>query len=215
LTKVIPYQTGGVQLNVVPQTGGNAFAGLANADYTNGALQSNNLSDTLRNRGLSTVTKLKKLYDYGAGFGGPLKRDKLWFYTSHRWWGSQEWAADKFYNKTQGAPIYTPDLSRPAHTDFYQQENSGRVKWQAAPKQTYTLSFHKQHNCNCNLFVDFPDRTIESTVNYTYFGIWMSQATWVYPATNRLLLQAGATHLHNQTHPDFQLGGGAERRGDP
>ena len=196
--------TGGVQLNVIPKTGGNIFAGSANFDFTNGDLQSDNLSDALKARGLTTVTKLKKIYDYGAGVGGPLKRNKLWFYTSHRWWGSQEWAADKFFNANQGQPIYAPDLSRQAHTDFYQQENSGRISWAATDKQSYTFSFAKQHNCNCNLFVENPDRTYESTVDYTYFGIWLGQATWVYPVTNRLLIQAGATHLHNNTHPDFQ-----------
>jgi hypothetical protein len=196
--------TGGVNMNVIPKSGGNIFAGAANFEFTNGDLQFNNLSDELKARGLTTVTEIKKIYDYGAGFGGPIKRDKLWFYTSHRWWGSQEWAADKFYNLNEGGPIYAPDRSRQAHSDFYQQENSGRVRWAATNKQTYTFSFHKQRNCNCNLFIDFPDRSYESTVDYTYYGIWMSQATWVYPATNRLLLQAGATHLHNMTHPDFQ-----------
>jgi hypothetical protein len=196
--------SGGVQMNVVPKSGGNLFAGSGNFDFTNGDLQANNLSDALKARQLTTVTQIKKIYDYGAGFGGPFKQNKLWFYTSHRWWGSQEWAADKFYNLNEGGPIYAPDRSRRANTDFYQQENSGRIKWAATNKQTYTFSFQKQHNCNCNLFVDFPDKTIESTVDYTYYGIWLGQATWVYPATNRLLLQAGATHLHNQTHPDFQ-----------
>lgn len=196
--------TAGVQMNVIPRTGGNIFAGAGNFEFTNGDLQANNLTDALRARGLTTVTQVKKIYDYGGGFGGPIKQNKLWFYTSHRWWGSQEFAADKFYNLNEGGPIYAPDRSRKANTDFYQQENSGRVKWAATDKQTFTFSFHKQHNCNCNLFVDFPNRTIESTVDYTYFGVWMSQATWVYPVTNRLLLQAGATHLHNNTHPDFQ-----------
>ena len=143
---------------------------------SDGALQSDNLSDTLRARGLSNVTELKKVYDYGGGVGGPIKRDKLWFYTSHRWWGSQEWAAGKYYNQNQGGPIYAPDLSRQAHTTFYQQDNSGRVKWQATNKQNYTFSLHKQHNCNCDLFIDYPDRSYESTVDYTYFGIWLGQA---------------------------------------
>ncbi len=195
---------GGVQMNVVPKSGGNMFAGAANFDFTNGGLQADNLSDALKLRGLTTVTKIKKVYDNGGGVGGPIKQNKLWFYTSHRWWGSQEWAADKFYNLNEGGPIYAPDRSRQASSDFYQQENSGRVKWAATNKQTYTFSLAKQHNCNCNLFVDFPDKTIESTVDYTYFGIWLGQGTWVYPATNRLLLQAGATFLHNNTHPDFQ-----------
>ncbi len=197
-------ETAGVQMNVIPKSGGNTFAGVANFDFTNGDLQANNLSDDLKARGLTTVTKLNKVYDYGGGFGGPIKRDKLWFYTAHRWWGSQEWAADKFYNLNEGGPIYAPDRSRQARTDFYQQDNSGRVKWAATDKQTLSFSLAKQHNCNCNLFVDFPDRSYESTVDYTYFGIWLGQATWVYPVTNRVMLQAGATNLRNMTQPNFQ-----------
>ena len=94
--------TGGVQMNVVPKTGGNIFAGAANFDFTNGDLQADNLSDALKARGLTTVTKLKKVYDYGGGFGGPLKQDKLWFYTAHRWWGSQEWAAGQVFQPEPG-----------------------------------------------------------------------------------------------------------------
>ena len=41
--------------------------------------------------------------------GGPIKKDRLWFFTAHRWWGSQEYAPGNFYNKTQGTPVYTPD----------------------------------------------------------------------------------------------------------
>jgi hypothetical protein len=196
--------TGGVHMNVIPKSGGNTFAGGGNFEFSNGSLQSNNLSDALKARNLTTVTELKKVYDYGGGYGGPIKKDKLWFYTSHRWWGSQEWAADKFFQLNNGAPLYTPDRNRQAHSDFYQQDNSGRVRWAATSKQTYTFSLHKQRNCNCNLFIDFPDRTYESTVDYTYFGIWLGQATWVYPVTNRVLLQAGATVLYNMTQPNFQ-----------
>ena len=36
-------------------------------------------------------------------------------------------------------------------------------------------------------------------MDYTYFGVYLAQATWTYPATNRLLFQAGATFLHNMT----------------
>ena len=39
----------------------------------------------------------------------------------------------------------------------------------------------------------------EAAVDYAYFGVNLAQATWSYPATNRLLFQAGATFLHNVT----------------
>ena len=194
-------ETGGVHVNMVPRSGGNTFSGSFATLFTNGSLQSNNLSDELIARGLGTVTKIKKIYDVGGGLGGPVKRDRLWFYTAHRVWGNQDWAAGKFYNKTQGTLVYTPDLSRQGFTDFYFRDHSARLTWQASEKHKLTVSFSNQNNCNCNLFIEQPDRVPESATDYTYLGIWLGQATWTYPATSRLLFQAGATHLHNVTAP--------------
>ena len=111
-------ETSGVHVNVVPKTGGNTFKGYFFTSGNTGAMQQSNLTDELRARGLNTVTDLKRVYDVGGGLGGPLKRDKLWFYTAHRSWGSQTWAAGNFYNKTQGTPFYTPDPSGQGHTDY-------------------------------------------------------------------------------------------------
>ena len=98
-------ETSGVHVNIVPKTGGNTFKGYFFTSGNTGATQQSNLTDEMRARGLNTVTDLKRVYDVGGGFGGPFKRDKLWFYTAHRSWGSQTWAAGNFYNKTQGDAV--------------------------------------------------------------------------------------------------------------
>jgi hypothetical protein len=41
----------------------------------------------------------------------------------------------------------------------------------------------------------------EAVVNYTYFPIYLAQGTWVFPATNKLLFEAGVSYLHNMTAP--------------
>ena len=82
-------ETGGVAMHIVPKDGGNAFSGYFAFDYGNGDLQSDNLTDELRGRGLPVPNSLKAAYDYTGGFGGRIIRDKLWFYTGHRWVGSQ------------------------------------------------------------------------------------------------------------------------------
>lgn len=194
-------ENAGVHVNVVPKAGGNTFGANFTTAYTNGSLQSDNLSEELIRRGLTNTTTIKKVYDIGGGVGGPIKRDKLWFYSAHRWWGNQEWAAGNFYNKTQGSPFYTPDPDRRGFTDFYNEDHSLRLTWQAAAKHKVMVSFSNQHNCNCNLRVETGTSAPESTVDYTYFGIWLGQATWTYAANNKLLFQAGATHLHNSTAP--------------
>lgn len=196
--------TGGVGVNVVPKSGGNTFSGNFALTGVNDKFQSSNLTDSLRARGLTNTAEVKQIYDVGGGVGGPLKMDKLWFYTAHRWWGSQEYAPGSFYNKTQGTPVYTPDPSRRGYTNYYERDNTIRLTWQASTKHKIAGSFSKQRNCNCHLFVDNGFRAPEAAVDYTYFGVSLTQFTWSYPATNRLLFQAGGTILQNMTSPRSQ-----------
>jgi hypothetical protein len=118
--------TGGVGVNVVPKSGGNTFSGNFSLTGVNDKFQSENLNDALRARGLTNTAEVKQIYDVGGAVGGPVKRDKLWFYTAHRWWGSQEYAPGSFYNKTQGTPVYTPDPSRRGFTNYYERDNTIR-----------------------------------------------------------------------------------------
>src|SRR5204862_490495 len=95
-------ETSGVVINLVPKDGGNRFNGTVAGGGSNGSLQSNNLTDDLIARGVSTPPKVKKIYDIGASLGGPIKRDRLWFYTAHRKWESQQTAPGNYYNETHG-----------------------------------------------------------------------------------------------------------------
>ena len=191
-------ETGGIHINFIPKSGSNTFSSYFNTAGTAGALQSDNLTDAIVARGATQAKETKKIYDLGGSFGGPIIKDRLWFQTSHRWWGSQAWAL-VYYNQTQHTPVYTPDYSRRGHTDYYNIDDTGRLTWQASTKHKLTFSESKEHNCNCNLRVDLPGYAPEANIDYTYFGINLLQGTWTYPATNRLLLEAGATALYNHT----------------
>src|SRR5262249_36368824 len=74
----------GVLINMVPKEGGNSFKLDVFGFYTNDALQSDNLTDQLRDRGLTTTNHVRQLYDFNATVGGPIRRDKLWFFTARR-----------------------------------------------------------------------------------------------------------------------------------
>ena len=106
--------TGGVNFNVVMKDGGNAFHGVGNGSYTGKGLQSSNLTDELKARGLNSATKQRYLYDVGAGIGGPIVKDKLWFFFTPRRWENEYEVPGIFFNKTPNTLFYTPDKSRPA-----------------------------------------------------------------------------------------------------
>jgi hypothetical protein len=188
--------TGGPAQNSVPKDGGNTFTVYFSGTGMNEHMQGSNLTDRLRDRGVTTIGKSKKIWDFGGGVGGPIKRDRLWFYTAHRYWGSQEYAADVFYNKTQGTPFYTPDLSRQGFTHYPFQDNSLRLTLQAASKHRLTASHSVQRNCMCQYRLEQGIFAPEAVPDYRFSPDYMSSGTWTYAASNRLLIQAGAALMH-------------------
>jgi hypothetical protein len=71
-------QSPGVHLNLVLESGGNPFRG-------GGALyfephQWHNLDDALRARGVAQSNRLDHYIDYNVELGGPIVRDRAWFY---------------------------------------------------------------------------------------------------------------------------------------
>ena len=82
--------TGGVRINFIPRDGGNRFANSAFFTFANEGLQGNNFSDELKAAGLATPTKIVSNFDLNEAFGGPIKRDKVWFWFSTRYNAREE-----------------------------------------------------------------------------------------------------------------------------
>jgi hypothetical protein len=75
----------GLTMNLVVKSGSNTFKGLGSANYQSGDLQSKNITPELLAKGYAPgVNKFTKLVDYYGEVGGPILKDKLWFYASHR-----------------------------------------------------------------------------------------------------------------------------------
>ena len=72
--------TGGPQMNIIGKQGGNKFAGSFFINGTGSALQGTNLTPELQAQGLTTPQSLAKAWDINPAFGGPIIRDKLWFF---------------------------------------------------------------------------------------------------------------------------------------
>lgn len=78
--------TGGVSLNIVSYRGGNKYSGSFYLDAERAAWQRENVPSDMEAAGY-TSAGVNRLYLYGANFGGPLVRDKAWFYLA---WGVQD-----------------------------------------------------------------------------------------------------------------------------
>ena len=195
----------GIMINVIPKEGGNVFSGTFSGLWTDDSLESDNLTDELRGRGLTTVSKILKIYDASVTVGGPLKRDTLWFLGSAREWGSANQNAGVFWNKTQGSPFYTPDLSRPADRYQWYESLALRLTWQASQKNKVNLFADIQDGCICRSSTGI-GLAPEAIQAYHFRPQALTQGTWSSPVTNRLLLDAGAAGVISHS-PRFMAPG--------
>ena len=77
-------QSPGLTLSYVIKSGSNQFHGMYLAAWQDGAFQSNNVTQELRDAGFNPGdTKFTRYNDFSADLGGPIVRDKLWFYAAY------------------------------------------------------------------------------------------------------------------------------------
>src|SRR5439155_3662286 len=77
-------ETGGPTMNLVPRSGGNNFSGLAFFNTAGKWSTADNVDDALRAANIAQSAGIINAYDASGALGGPIKRDKLWFYGSYR-----------------------------------------------------------------------------------------------------------------------------------
>jgi hypothetical protein len=77
-----------MRINVVPKDGGNRFAGTFFAQGANGPLQADNRTDYVKQY-LTVPPGIDYEYQLNPSYGGPIKRDYLWWYMSYRYNGYQ------------------------------------------------------------------------------------------------------------------------------
>ena len=202
---------GGVRINVIPRDGGNVFNGTIFTGFTSGGLQTNNIDDALVSRGVRTPDSIKNNWDVNPAFGGPISRDRLWFYASARVNVVDNYVAGAFYDRNANNPnawTYDPDLNRPASNDNNNKDGYLRLAWQATSKDKVGLIWHEQVNCYCMSSVS-TTRSIEAA-DYKKYAVQRSvQLDWTSLVTSRLLLEAGSMYSLGVTDfnpwPELQL----------
>ena len=126
-------QSSGVRLNMIPKDGSNTLHGSAFWSHTPGSWQSNNFTSDLAAQGLRAPNTVSKIFDLNLGLGGPLMRDRAWFFGTFRRWGVDQTITDSFYNADPTHRTYVPDLSRPTLDDNVIKSGAVRLTFQIAP----------------------------------------------------------------------------------
>jgi hypothetical protein len=83
----------GVRLNFIPREGGNTFSGLADQLVRQRGMAGSNFTQSLRERGLRTPNNLKRSGEVNVAYGGPILRNRLWFFGTGLYNRTQNWVA--------------------------------------------------------------------------------------------------------------------------
>jgi hypothetical protein len=197
---------GGVRANMIPKDGGNTFRGTLFATYGNQALQSNNLSQDLINRGLAAPDALFRIWDFNVAEGGPILHSRLWFFSSYRDWGVYQYIANSFFGWGPKGPGTDPGIfgttnGKQTVDDASIRSGMTRFTLQATPKNKVAFYWDKirkfrghENSAGAGVIISGEATDIRAPKpRYT------TESKWTSTITNRLLFEAGYA-LDNETY---------------
>jgi hypothetical protein len=133
---------------------------------------------------------LKTLYDLNGAIGGPIKRDKLWFFATSRYFTNEYYLASRFYATDVTAVHRTNDLSRQGYAGTYTYDNNGRLTWAISEKQKLSTWYAYQYKVDPHWLLQIFNASPEAA-RITTWHTQLSTTKWTYAATNKLLFEVG------------------------
>jgi hypothetical protein len=143
-------EVGGPTMNIVPKTGGNVLRGNLYLAGTSRGMVGSNYTDELQAAGLRAPGELLKLWDFTAGVGGPIIKDRIWYFANVREEGSWQSVPGMYRNQNAGDPtkfIYVPDLTKQAATAGSWRIANVRLTAQPASRHRINVFWDEQHPC--------------------------------------------------------------------
>jgi hypothetical protein len=183
-------ESGGPVINVVPRSGGNSPSGSIFFNYANGGMQGSNLTDELRSQGTRPATEdLITSRDFSAALGGPIKKDRVWFFLGGRTKLTEKRVPLMLYNKNAGTNswFYEADPTRPAFNDSRTSATNLRVTWQATSRQKVNVYVDEQRLRDNHEGGGTALTSPEAAATADAYPQHLVQVGWQSPWTQRLL----------------------------
>ena len=123
----------GNQVNAVIKTGSNQWHGDAYFDYENPNFQGHNISQAQILQGAGLGQRIAAYYDPNGDFGGPILKDRVWFYLSIR-------------DQTVGASVLGFPIQAPGTVASYAYDRNATYKLNGNINKNHRLSSFAQWN---------------------------------------------------------------------
>jgi hypothetical protein len=192
-------EVGGPVMSVIPRTGGNSLRGSFFATGANESMQGDNTKALVAAGALAAPVPLTKIWDVNGAFGGPIKKDRLWYYFGVRSQGNRKYVPNMFVNRNTGDPnawSWDPDRTQRAIDGGNWKNASVRLTWQATARNKFNIFWDEQYVCSSGCIGGSVTGGTATTSPEAHqptdaYPSHVQQLTWRSPVTNRILLEAG------------------------
>ncbi len=197
-------ETGGVRMNMIPKEGSNTFSGGFYGNFGHSSWLANNVDQDLIDRGITGgkdgAFAADQSWQIGPSIGGPIVRDRLWFYLSYTYRRASFFPSALFNSEDTSAFSYVPNIADPTLELSNTSEATGRLTWQATARDKVQAFFTKNHTFQYPLLTGSqlfplyiaPEAGSEATNQFHAY-----QLSWARPHTNRILFEAGYAQMPN------------------
>ena len=198
--------TGGVRINFIPRDGGNRYSGTLFGSFANENMAGDNFTGTDVSQpctpggtsrcGLAAPNNIKSNGDFNPGFGGPISRDKVWFFLSARYLFAENYVSGMYANANANNPnafTYVRDPSHPAILHQDQQIGQARLTWQLNSKNKMGVTADFERFCSCETTVA-PTVAPEAGQDRRFPLQRFVTMDWSSPVSSKLLLEASGIH---------------------
>lgn len=156
-------QSPGVTLSFVVKSGSNTFHGAYLGAWQDGAFQGNNVTKALRDQGFDPGNnKFTRYNDASADLGGPIAKDRLWFYAAYGYNYSGLLIPGFISEKTGDQVEFFTRLDNPTLKLTYQLSQNNKVEF------TQQLNRKWQPYRNASRFV--PREATQNQIAWTAIG---------------------------------------------
>src|SRR5262245_14127204 len=190
MTSAIPADTsgGGIRLNSVLKDGGNIFSGAVFLGFSSGSWQADNVDDELRAapNSIRSANGIKHIHMFSASFGGPIKKNKLWFLVTARHQSSDELVAD-----------VPPQITAPdgevinSYLDTYVRGPSARLTWQLSQNNKVAMFVSRWWKRKGKDFAAGTDPRVGQFRDPKHAHHWVGNLKWTSTLKNRFLIEGG------------------------
>jgi len=123
---------GGLYMNMITKSGGSEFHGGFTGMWNPGQLQGNNVSQEMKDQGITKANPIDQIYDLQPFLGGPISKD-IWFFGSYRRY--------VINNEVLGMPL--PEGGRSTEVDVNHQTNAlAKVTAQVNPANKLMVQYY-------------------------------------------------------------------------